>query len=1190
MMKLAELKQALTDNVESLSLELFGQPISRSRDQWKWGRQMSTVVTTRGRWAGRFRSWETLEGGSMIDAIMFAFGYDFDSAVEWARGWLGDAPAIRKPITIQMRPVIDVDAEKIRREKSARKIWDETLPIDGTPAEIYLHSRAITSWPNSAVRYHASSNCLVVASTSPAKNITAIQRVYLTPDGQAKKDEDGKKIKRSFGPIHNGAVHLPGTTEALCLAEGPETGLSVWGGAGIETWVGLGSIANINLDNVPLNRPIIVCRDDDSRNAPSRRGLNKGIRKWKREGRTVLSVTPRHFSRADKSDFNDTLRESGYPAVSDRINSVLYHKTQKHTETPVFWARKELKDAVSHAVSSLWERYNEGTTTSVGMKVQVGLGKTEVGIEESVKWVNEGRGNVVIAVPTHKLGSEIVERVRSKAGDSIQVAIWRGREADDPDAPGEKMCRDIEPVKAVQNVGGDPQSLVCIKGEKKCPFFGVCGYQKQRKQSGQIWLVTHHALFAQKPEPIPAPSLLFIDEDFIDAGLRGTSGYPTIVTELQIERLPHSNFGPMKTADLQADLKPARDKLLAIIKDQDIGPLTRQAVIDGGLTAEDCRKASKREWERKVDINIYPGMATAERNKALSAAKENSELPRMARMWKLLEELIENNEIDRSGRLSIEEDDKEGAAYRGIKLKWREDIRDGWKAPTLHVDATMEPELVRAYLPDVQILDEIKAATPHQKITQYIDRSFSKYALTRSDSDLVDKVWNWCQHRAKMLGGQWLVVIPKDAETIIREKYDVPDCISLAHHNAIAGRDEWKDVRGVIVIGRTLPPTNAVESIAGVITGRHIDVTKAGDFYAQRTFTVTDAKGRTETVEADTAGHPLAEAVRRSICEAEVEQIIGRGRGVNRTEDNPVEIHVLNNLPLEQPIDELAEWKPLTLDEKLFAQKGVWLSSVTDMASIYGVKRNTLKISRDRQLFKGTKPYSNYLYGTVPSNRIVSYQRNGKGRGKQSAVYNPEMVPDIKSWLTEHLGELTAFEEKVGTSDLRIRNPLLYQEVVTPTGLEPVFSPATPIQSPAKVEARTKLEPPAPAVGVTGLEPATFGVTGLLPSGYEPDELPPGYEPGEKPDGSKQLIKNTIPREASDGVLASEIVVATLDLQRGLGISQAEMAGMIGVSRPQLANALRQRFGLGSEARNNLDTLLANPPPVRQSDLFHPLE
>ena len=66
--------------------------------------------------------------------------------------------------------------------------------------------------------------------------------------------------------------------------------------------------------------------------------------------------------------------------------------------------------------------------------------------------------------------------------------------------------------------------------------------------------------------------------------------------------------------------------------------------------------------------------------------------------------------------------------------------------------------------------------------------------------------------------------------------------------------------------------------------------------------------------------------------------------------------------------------------------------------------------------------------------------------------------------------------------------------------------------------------------------------------------------------------------------------MATLDLQRGLGISQAEMAGMIGVSRPQLANALRQRYGLGSEARNNLDTLLANPPPVRQSDLFHPLE
>jgi putative DNA primase/helicase len=1152
MLKLAELKQALKDNAESLALDLFGQPTRRTRSELYWGRNSSAKVTISGRWAGRFKSWETGESGSMLDAIMFAHGSYFNDASEWARNWLGDDPYIRRPINIQQYPVIDVDAEEIRREKAAQKIWQETILLSGTPAEEYLYSRAITSWPDIAVRYHAKSNSLVVGSIAPNGNITAIQRIFLTPDGRAITDEDGSKRKRSFGPIRNGAVHLPGTTEALLLAEGPETGLSAWGATEIETWVGLGAIGNINLDNVPLDRPIILCRDDDARNAPSRLQLKKKIRQWKREGRTVLSATPHEFSRANKSDFNDVLQESGYQAVSRRIKSVLYPVTQEASKTPVSWARQALQASVSKAVSQLWTESGAELPLAIGLPVQVGLGKTEAAIEESVKWVNAGRGNVVFAVPTHRLGGEILKRVKSKAGENIQVAIWRGREADDPDT-GEKMCRDIETVKSVQNVGGDPQSLVCIKGEKKCPYFDVCGYQKQRKQTGQIWIVAHHALFTQKPEVIPKPSLCVIDESFIDAGLRGISGHPIMVSELQLEKLPQSNFGTMKTADLVADLKPARDKLLALVKNQDTGPLSRQAVIDAGLTSKECKQASAREWERKIDIDIYPGMAADERKKKLSAAKQNSEIPRMARMWKLLEELIDSDH-DRSGKLSIEEASDEGATYRGIRLKWREDIRDGWKAPTLHVDATMETELVRSYLPNIKILDEIKAATPHQKITQYVDRSFSKYALTRNDSDFIAKVWQWCEHRARVSGGKWLVVIPKDAEEIIQSKFDIPANISLAHHNAIAGRDEWKNVQGVIVVGRTLPPTNAVESIAGVFTGQFTEVTKAGEFYAQRTVTISDAHGRTETIEADTAGHPLAEAVRRSICEAEITQIIGRARGVNRTESDAVEIHVLNNLPLEQPIDELAEWRPLTLDEKLFSQEGVWLSSVTDMAAISGVKRNTLKMSRDRQLFQGTEPYNNYLYGNVPSNRIVHYQRIGKGRAKQSAVYNPEMVPDIKSWLEEHLGDLAWVDHTLTkgevhltpgitircSTDQRIKSPLLYQEVATPTGLAPVD---------------------------------------LRPSGYEPDELP-----------DRSAIVETPPPAINRGLLSSEIVVATLDLQRGLGISQAEMAGMIGISRPQLANALRQRFGLGSEARNNLDTLLANPPPVRQSDLFHPLE
>ena len=69
-------------------------------------------------------------------------------------------------------------------------------------------------------------------------------------------------------------------------------------------------------------------------------------------------------------------------------------------------------------------------------------------------------------------------------------------------------------------------------------------------------------------------------------------------------------------------------------------------------------------------------------------------------------------------------------------------------------------------------------------------------------------------------------------------------------------------------------------------------------------------------------------------------------------------------------------------------------------------------------------------------------------------------------------------------------------------------------------------------------------------------------------------------------LLSTEIIGATLNLQRGLGITQEELAGMIGISRPQLANAFQQRFGLGPAATSNLHALLASPPQRRQEDLF----
>ena len=51
---------------------------------------------------------------------------------------------------------------------------------------------------------------------------------------------------------------------------------------------------------------------------------------------------------------------------------------------------------------------------------------------------------------------------------------------------------------------------------------------------------------------------------------------------------------------------------------------------------------------------------------------------------------------------------------------------------------------------------------------------------------------------------------------------------------------------------------------------------------------------------------------------------------------------------------------------------------------------------------------------------------------------------------------------------------------------------------------------------------------------------------------------------------------------RDANLTQDEVAGMIGISRPQLTNALQARYGLSPEPYSKLLRFISNPPPIRQ--------
>jgi len=1030
---LDDLKAALADEAEALAGELFGQPISRSKHELRFGSRGSTAVTLSGPHRGSFRSWEEDRGGSMLDAIMFATGCSFHRAVEYGQAYLGidgatPAPIRRRPVNVDKR----IDKEAGERKIEARRVWNEAGPIESTPGEVYLQSRAIRpeEWP-AAVRWHRD-GYLAFASTVKS-SVTQIQRVYITVQGVAKTREDGRKLKFSLGPGEGGSVRFDGKIDGpLCLAEGPETGLSIWDATGYETWVSLGGI-RANLSEVPIDRHIYVCLDDDAKYAPSKKGIRDKIKAWRKEGRTVLIFLPFDMSRRDKSDFNDALQEYGPEYIRDRLSPSI--NSYSESQTSLADARKQLEAETKAAIRELTGWNGEGDAPVQCLKVGLGLGKTEEAIKGMIRHVRDAEdGRGVYSVPTHKLSTELEGRVRNLIKDlgagGIRVETWRGREADNPDKPDQMMCQNIDAVREVQSVSGDVQSGVCRHEQEdgavhKCAFFDDCAYQDQKQKRADIWIVAHHTLFTEKPDAISHPDLLVIDEAFHSAGLRGI-GHLTVVSEDQIEAgIWHASGQAAKTADLNSTLKPIRDKLAPALQSHETGPLQRETLISAGLTPEECRTASKIEWERQISVKVFPGMPDDLRRQSLQAAAINKEIPRMARLWKLSAAFIEGS-AELSGHLSMAmiDDKKAGTSYRAVQMRWIDEIREGWKAPTLHIDATMRMELVRAYFANAELRAEISAAAPHQTVTQIYDKTFSAASL-KHDPPKMDKLWTRIRSTVTQEGGNWLVVVQKDIEDYIRANYVIPQFIEIAHHNGIAGIDRWREVDGLIVVGRTQPPPQAVAQITGAMTGEYIPALEGDGWYPATTTTIRAKDGKSITVETDIHPHETAEAIRASICDDQSLQITGRARGANRTAIDPVKIIVFGNIPVIEP-DQLEEYRHPTVDDYMLAE-GVWLENAEDAVRVTPALKSAAAVrkSKSRDTIQSvTFSYKDILIGKCHSLELVTYKKAGARQKRHVLVYDTRVISDIKAWLADHFGELVEFAiERPSTASMPIIFP-----------------------------------------------------------------------------------------------------------------------------------------------------------------------
>jgi putative DNA primase/helicase len=236
------------------------------------------------------------------------------------------------------------------------------------------------------------------------------------------------------------------------------------------------------------------------------------------------------------------------------------------------------------------------------------------------------------------------------------------------------------------------------------------------------------------------------------------------------------------------------------------------------------------------------------------------------------------------------------------------------------MDATMNDKIVQRFYPQMpHSIVDAKRPSPHTRIRQITDRRISKASFVpnekaspkdqRTQRNNLERVRRLLEVRSREVWpGKLLVICQLDLEMALINTRKVPQNVELQHFKNHSGENKWRDVPGLMTIGRTEPGVREVERIARALFG--VDIAEIEpDTRGVAMWPVADGRimlrnGTSVAVESSRHPDPHVDEARQQICEAELMQAIGRGRGDDRTEDNQLQIDILTNVPLPIVADE----------------------------------------------------------------------------------------------------------------------------------------------------------------------------------------------------------------------------------------------------------------------------------------------
>lgn len=444
-------------------------------------------------------------------------------------------------------------------------------------------------------------------------------------------------------------------------------------------------------------------------------------------------------------------------------------------------------------------------------------------------------------------------------------------------------------------------------------------------------------------------------------------------------------------------------------------------------------------WKFKADLRglVKPGSHQRQLAQAIKSV-----MSRNRRVLAMVEAL-HVIELQISGKLAasgiVLEEDQNGIKY--LHLRRRNEIDSAWlAAPTLYLDAAdiSALKIAQAWLPELTLKVDARASAPHMTITQVVDSqmAYRKFLARGRDDQAIAK--NNRQKLADVIsdrGDEGLVIGPKEVRLGWEETKSLPPGWMIWNFGAIRGRDEARETPNLVVVSRPLPGPLEVEMMAEAIFAHPVKRLPKGEWYPKHAVGRLMSDGTGRRALAFRHPDPVVEAVRFAVCEGELLQAVGRGRGVRRTAETPLKVLILTNVPLPIPIDQLTAWNDLsdTGPFDVLVARGVVPLDYTGIATALPKQfanaarvkdwfqyrpdaRSTLKAIRGSALATGhvdMRDFSGILHNDSTmddSAKLIAYHyRRAGARQRAVVLVNAAMHADVRAAVQAVIGPVEYF-------------------------------------------------------------------------------------------------------------------------------------------------------------------------------------